>query len=43
MKFELAITNKYAQDVKRAKKRGLPTDKLNEVIRLLAEGDEESK
>ncbi len=39
MKFELAITNKYTQDVKRAKKRGLPMDKLNEVIRLLAEGE----
>ncbi len=39
MKFELAITSKYTQDVKRAKKRGLPMDKLNEVIRLLAEGE----
>lgn len=38
MKREISWTGQFKKDYKLAKKRGLPIDELNQVIRLLAEG-----
>ena len=34
---EIVYTEQYKRDLKRARKRQMPEDDLNEVIRLLAE------
>lgn len=36
--LEIKVTHQFLKDVKVAKKRGLDTEKLNEVVRLLSEG-----
>lgn len=38
MSFEITATKKYEKDVALAKRRGLPTDKLVEVVQLLRTG-----
>lgn len=40
MKYRIEYSNTYKQSYKRAQKRGLPMDELNNVVRTLAEGDE---
>lgn len=35
--LEISVTHQFMKDLKVAKKRGLDIDKLNEVVRLIAE------
>lgn len=35
--LEINVTHQFMKDLKAAKKRGLDIDKLNEVVRLIAE------
>ena len=38
--FELEVTRQYLKDLKRARKRGLDEEKLNEVILKLMSGED---
>ena len=39
MKYELALTGKFKKDLKLAKRRGLKTELLDEVVEKLQNGD----
>ncbi len=38
MHFEVVATKQYERDVKKAKKRGLPIDKLIDIVAMLEQG-----
>lgn len=40
MNYQLEFTRQYLKDLKRARKRGLEEEKLNEVILLLLKGEQ---
>lgn len=37
--YEIEVTNQFLKDLKLARKRNLDENKLNDIVRLLAEGN----
>lgn len=37
--YDIEVTNRFLQDLKLARKRNLDENKLNEIVRLLANGE----
>lgn len=37
--FEIEVTNRFVRDLKLARKRNLDENKLNDIVRLLANGE----